>query len=483
MSREKEFVKNSAILSIGTIFPKITSIITLPVITGCLSKADYGIYDLITVSVLLVLPVATLQMQAAAFRYLVTARGNREEQDRIITNIAYFTIPVCIVALLLLYLILGLVTKFDSTIRLLVILYFFIDTLLITARQIARGLSMNMVYSVSALIGSVLEMLGMFLMLKVRGGGLHSAVLVLIASQFIAFVYVAIKGKLSAHIRPSSFSMDGVRTLIAYSWPMIPNSLSSWVMRLSDRMILTAFMGAEANAVYAVANKLPNMFNIVQSTFSLAWQENASISVGDKDSGEYYGRMFDNIYNMFVGMMALLIAFTPIFFRILIRGDYSESYNHMPILYIAVLFATISSYLGGIYIAHMKTKEIGITTTLAAATNFLINILFVKRIGIYAASLSTLISYLWLSVYRMFDVQKFQKIRFSYFRIAALTMVLAAMSFVCFKRNLYLDLGNMAFSVVFAFLLNKKIVLTVCRTVLKKAVRRGTEEKKNDSDL
>ena len=83
----------------------------------------------------------------------------------------------------------------------------------------------------------------------------------------------------------------------------------------------------------------------------------------------------------------------------------------------------------------------------------------------------------------MFDVQKFQKIRFSYFRIAALTMVLAAMSFVCFKRNLYLDLGNMAFSVVFAFLLNKKIVLTVCRTVLKKAVRRGTEEKKNDSDL
>ena len=342
---------------------------------------------------------------------------------------------------------------------------------------------MNMVYSVSALIGSVLEMLGMFLMLKVRGGGLHSAVLVLIVSQFIAFVYVAIKGKLSAHIRPSSFSMDGVRTLIAYSWPMIPNSLSSWVMRLSDRMILTAFMGAEANAVYAVANKLPNMFNIVQSTFSLAWQENASISVGDKDSGEYYGRMFDNIYNMFVGMMALLIAFTPIFFRILIRGDYSESYNHMPILYIAVLFATISSYLGGIYIAHMKTKEIGITTTLAAATNFLINILFVKRIGIYAASLSTLISYLWLSVYRMFDVQKFQKIRFSYFRIAALTMVLAAMSFVCFKRNLYLDLGNMAFSVVFAFLLNKKIVLTVCRTVLKKAVRRGTEEKKNDSDL
>ena len=140
----------------------------------------------------------------------------------------------------------------------------------------------------------------------------------------------------------------------------------------------------------------------------------------------------------------------------------------MPILYIAVLFATISSYLGGIYIAHMKTKEIGITTTLAAGTNFLINILFVKRIGIYAASLSTLISYLWLSVYRMYDVQKFQKIRFNYPRIASLTLILAVMSFVCFCRNLYFDLGNMLFSVIFAFLLNRKIVLAACNTFMKK---------------
>ena len=485
MSREKEFVKNSAILSIGTILPKVTSIITLPIITGCLTKAEYGIYDLITVCVFLILPVATLQMQAAAFRYLVTARGNREEQDRIITNIAFFTVPVCIAVLLILYFVLGIMGRagilsgFDAALRILVILYFFIDTLLITARQIARGLSMNMVYSVSALINSVLEMLGMFLFLYVRGGGLKSAMLVLILSQLASLVYVSFKGGIPRHIRPSSFSMDGVKTLIAYSWPMIPNSLSSWVMRLSDRMILAAFMGPEATAVYAVANKLPNMFNIVQSTFSLAWQENASISVDDKDSGEYYGRMFDNIYNMFVGMMALLIAFTPVFFKILIRGDYSESYNHMPILYIAVLFATISAYLGGIYIAHMKTKEIGITTTMAAGTNFLINILFVKRIGIYAASLSTLISYLWLSVYRMFDVQKFQKIRFNYVRIAKLTAVLAAMSFVCFLRNLYFDLGNMLFSVIFAFVLNKKIVFAAYRTCLKKiphSVRHGGED-------
>ena len=68
-------------------------------------------------------------------------------------------------------------------------------------------------------------------------------------------------------------------------------------------------------------------------------------------------------------------------------------------------------------------------------------------------------------------------------RITALTLVLTAMSFVCFKRNLYFDLGNMLFSVGFAFLLNKNIVLSVCRALLTRIGRRGTKEKNNDSDL
>lgn len=102
----------------------------------------------------------------------------------------------------------------------------------------------------------------------------------------------------------------------------------------------------------------------------MAWQENASISVEDEDSAEYYGKMFDHIFRLLVGCMALLIAFTPIIFNILIRGDYEEAYNHMPILYLAMMFSTISSYLGGIYIAHMKSKELGITTAIAAAFNF-----------------------------------------------------------------------------------------------------------------
>lgn len=468
MSREREFIKNSIILSVGTIFPKFTSIITLPIITGCLTKTEYGTYDIITILVSLFLPIATVQMQAAAFRYLVGVRDNFHEQKVIITNITLFTIPVCICALVILYFFLG---SIQFVTRILIILYFLIDTFLITLRQIARGLEKNTVYSISALINSVLEMVLMAFTLLALKWGLNGAVLSLLTSQFFSAVFVIFRIKLLKYIDVRLFSINQIKIMISYSWPMIPNSLSSWVMRVSDRIILSLFMGVEANAIYAVANKLPNMFNIVQNTFSLAWQENAALTVEDKDSGEYYGKMFDNVYNVFVSIMAMLIAFTPVLFRVLIQGEYEEAYNHMPILYIGVLFATMSSYVGGIYIAHMKSKQIGITTTLAAISNFLINIVFVRKIGIYAASLSTTISYFGLALFRMIDVQKIQKIRFNYIRITVLTLLLVLMSAVCFMRNPILNLVNIAVSIIIAIYLNKSIVFAFVRKAKQKIMK------------
>lgn len=458
MQREKEFAKNSAILSIGMIVPKFTSLITLPIITGCLTKAEYGTYDLITILVSLFLPVATLQMQAAAFRFLIGVRGDREEQTKIISCIVVFVLPVSVTALLILFFFLG---RMQLSTRILVLLYFLVDTLLISVRQIVRGLGKNFVYSVSALINAVLELAGMFVLLSVRRDGLNGAVLALLGSQTASLLYLLISEKIYTFIDLKTVSAGEIKKLLSYSWPMVPNALSSWVMRASDRLILSWFMGVEATAIYAAANKLPMMFHLVQNTFTLAWQESAAVSVNDRDSGEYYGKMFDSVFHFFAGAMGLLIAFTPITFRLLIRGDYGESYNHMPILYIAELFGAVSAYLGGIYVAHMKSRQIGVTTMIAAAINFLINILFVKKIGIYAASLSTLISYLWLAVYRMINIQKIQRIRFHTGRIVLLTLCLAGMAFVTFLRMPVLDIVNILFSITFAAYLNRALVEAV----------------------
>ena len=47
MEREKALAKNTIIIGFGTFLPKVASIITLPIVTGSLTKAEYGTYDLL----------------------------------------------------------------------------------------------------------------------------------------------------------------------------------------------------------------------------------------------------------------------------------------------------------------------------------------------------------------------------------------------------------------------------------------------------
>ena len=103
MSREGKLAKNTLILSIGTFLPKLASFITLPILTGCLTQEDYGVYDLITVLVSLLLPAATLQIQTAAFRYLIDIHDDETGCKSIITNIFAFIVPVSAISLLILY--------------------------------------------------------------------------------------------------------------------------------------------------------------------------------------------------------------------------------------------------------------------------------------------------------------------------------------------------------------------------------------------
>ena len=263
----------------------------------------------------------------------------------------------------------------------------------------------------------------------------------------------------------SSFSWQKLREMLAYSWPMIPNSLSFWVMNLSDRWIVTFVLGIEANAVYVVANKIPNLLAILQTTFTFAWQENASMAVKDKDAGAYYSEMFDDFFTVLAGAMAGLLAFTPLLFKILINEQYAAAYPQMSFLFLGMVFATLSSFLGGIYTAHKKTKSVGITTLLAAICNIIINVAFIRVIGLYAASLSTLFSYLFLTLYRMWDVQKFEKITYKWPKIIGNLIILAGMGILCSRNVLGLNIFNFIFGMVYAAVLCRKIIFALLERV------------------
>ncbi len=455
MNREKELVKNTIVLALGRFLPKIVALVTLPIVTSKLSKAEYGNYDLILTLSMLLLPIATLQIQSAAFRYLIECRNNKPESSKIITNILSVTATIFIIiaAIFMIF-----VQKIDVVLRAAIVAYFFGDLMYNTISQIARGLGNNKIYSISAILLSIVNGIGVVTLVQVLQLKLIGVMISLALAHLAAVVYMSCKINLGQYIDLGLFDKKKIINMISYSWPMIPNNLSNWVLKLSDRLVITTFLGVQANAEYAVANKIPNLLSIAQAVFVMAWQENASVSVGDKDVETYYSNMFDKIFSLMVGMTGLLIACTPLMFILLIRGDYDNAYIQMPILILGMFFFCMSAFQGGIYIAHKETKSVGMTTVAAAIVNLVIDLLFVNIIGITAGSVSSLVAYFVLYVYRMVDVKRIQPIRYNIKKQIVLILCLVVMLFICSIRVLYTDIINVALAVILFVVVNRKFI-------------------------
>lgn len=460
MSRQGALVKNTAILSLGTVVPKLVNIVALPILTGYLSKADYGTYDLVVSLVSLLLPVATLQLQASAFRFLIEARSDEPRQKGIVISI---TVASSVVSVLVLTILFFLLTDVDVYSRILVCAYYLLDILVITFRQVARGLSRNGVYSISVIVNSFSEGLAIVGFVMLLGYGLKGALLASLIGQAVSLAVLFFGARIYQLLDVSCMSLSLTRELVAYSWPLIPNSLSSWIISTSDRLVLTLMIGIEASAIYAAASKIPHILNIFQTAFNLAWQENASLSKLNSDRDAYYSAMFDGVFCLLAGGLALLIAASPILFHLLIRGDYEESYAPMNILFFGAFAAAMSSFLGGIYIAHMKTREIGATTTVAAVCNLAVKMIFVPTAGICAASIAYAASFSFLALYRAFRISLFQPIEFNRGKIAITCLLLIGMTVAGASRVLYLEVANALLGAVMFIVLNRTLIQSCVR--------------------
>lgn len=470
MSREGALLKNTAVLAIGTFLPKLATFVTLPILTGCLTKEEYGTYDLVIVLVSLFLPAVTLQVQNAAFRFLIDCRDDEKRIGEIISTIFIFALPLSVAATIAFFV---LWQESSALVKLLVCLYFILDIVDGISRQCVRGLGKNINYSIASIVAAVVQMVFAVALVLFLGYGFVGSLAALVVSEVIVVIYLMFGTGIWRYLSPGYFRPDMLKGLLAYSWPLVPNSMSMWVMRMSNRLVITMFMGVSANAVFAAAYKIPQLITMAQSTFTMAWQESASLTVADDDKEAYYTRMHRLVFDFLSACAALLIGISPLLFSILVRGDYGEGLAQVPILILGNLFFGMSAYIGGIYAAYMKTKNVGVTTVVAAVINLVIDLVLIPVIGLYAASLALMASYLFLWVYRMHNVQSFQRMGLDWGRYAVVVALLAAMVVAGQFDGLAPRLVNGIVGLVAFWFLGRETLGGVCRIVASKFCRKG----------
>lgn len=468
MSREKTVVKNTLIMAIGTFLPRIINLLTTPIITSSTTDAQFGQLDLVTTTILsFIVPLCTLQLEQALFRFLVDAKSE-QEQKRVITNGYAMIFSLMLIAGVICWFI--PINLFNGGYKFLVIGYIWIEIIATTSRFVLRAFSKYKEYSILAALVVIVNFIIVSVCLLWLKTGYIGVLIALTLADVVGFIYVLCVCNIFKYFKLRYIRIRYAAKLLQYSLPFIPNTVSWYINQLSDRWIISIFLGASANGVYALANKIPSIVNILYPAFNLAWTDSATRSVNDPDSAKYYNRMFKMLFCIVSAGTVLLLATSPIIFAILCQNkSLFEAYQYTPILIIATYFYCFSQFFGSIYVAVKSAKNMSITTTMAAGINILINLVLINKIGVLAAVVSTLASNLFLAGYRFFDLNKnYCRLRINK-RLTGLTIVVMTLvSALAYTSNIIIWGLNILIALGYSYFISGDIFIVMFKSFLKK---------------
>ena len=468
MSREGKLAKNTFVLALGKICTQLITFFLLPLYTSILSVEEFGIVDLLNTLVSLMLPIVTFQVEQAVFRELIDCRENNERKKKIISTGFFPVFIQCMVYLAVFFIISPFITnRYKYFLATNVIAFIFASLF----QQGARGMGDNNKYAFSGLISAVITIITNVLLLVVVKLGATGMLLGNMLGQIACIIYIFVALKLYKYLSISEFKAEILKKLWKYSIPLVPNGISWWVFNASDRIIVSAILGVAQNGILSAAHKFSNVYYMIFQIFNMTCTETIAVHILDKDIKDFFNNIFNTILKIFVAISIFIIACMPIVYPIMINRNYFIGYYQVPIMMIASIFNVIIGLIGTIYVANKNTKAIANTSLFSAIINIIVHLLLINFVGLFAATISTFVAYLIMTIYRISDVNKrYFKIVMDEKFIIRTFLVLVVILLIYYLGNIYIQMFGILFVMIYALRENRnciKVVLNILKRKIK----------------
>ena len=389
MDKYRKLGKNILLLLTGNFVTKILSFLMVPFYTSILSTSDYGTADLISTTVLLVLPCFSLLMDEAIMRFVLDTSKNKKQVFSIAITVSSvgFLIAMCVSPIILLIPVLKQYYWF-------VVLYYISLWLYNIFLNYVKGLDKFSIVAIAGIIHTFVYLAINIFCLVILELGVYGYLLAIDLSNLIAAMYLFFFCGLYKDFIPIRMSeLSLVKEMALYSIPMIPDYILWWVNNASDRYILAIFCGTGITGVYSVAYKIPTILNSITSICSSAWKISSVDQFGTQESLKFFNR----IYRMYCSFLTItasgLVICTKVLAKILFAKDFFEAWKITPILVLGYVFSAQAIFLGSIFTASKKTKGIFFASTAGAIVNIVLNFILIPYLGGTGAAIATSIGY------------------------------------------------------------------------------------------
>ena len=407
-NRNETLVKNTLLFAVGNLGSKLLQIILVPFYTRYMAEAEFGTTDLLQAVVSLLLPVFSMTIYEAVFRYAMEKDCDKTavlSTGFVMNTLGMAVLCICGVPVS------GVMPKAYVW---LVIGNTVANSFRTLYSQYARSVNRVRLFTLDNVLITLLVLVLNIFFIAVMRLGITGYMLGYILANLLSLLFLVLmlgkEGKICIH----SIRRATTKEMLRFSIPLIPNAICWWLGSFTDRVMIVAMIGASANGLYAAAHKIPSLLSMVVSIFFQAWQISANTEFQKKDIASFYSSIFEQISACIFLLASLLIGFSRIINSVFLGASYESAWVYMPPLILSMTFFSFGQFLGSIYSANKKTTMAMVTNLTAVVINVILNFFLIRGFGTIGAAVATAAAYFVLWIVRMVNTRKIVPIRYCY---------------------------------------------------------------------
>lgn len=468
MSGLKKLASQTAIYGLSSILGRTLNFLLVILHTRVLGKEAYGINTDLYVIIAFLAVVLSFGMETTFFRF---ANKKPQEKEQVYASALFFI--VCLLAFF--FVILG--TNFGSLSQMLrytdypYLLWIGMSILaldVLSALPFARLRLENRAWRFASIrllqIGLTIVLNLVVFLLPITNWGLPSPldfpngatyifVINLLASGFMTLLLLP---QLFA-FRPSNVSGAHLKTMLAYSSPLVIGGLAGTVNEMLDRQMIKYILPKETSmqqvGIYGAVYKISIFMTLFIQAFRYAAEPFFFQSAQQKNAPKTYAL----VLKYFVFAMALMlfgIVACIDLAKLFVGEDFREGIYVVPFLLAANFFLGVQVNLSIWFKVTDKTRFGAYISIVGALITVVLNLILIPELGYFGAAITTLVCYFSIAAITFILGQKHYPIPYETGKILLVMLSCfgcAALSFYVFRGHILINLilGILLLSVIF----------------------------------
>lgn len=425
-------LKNTVIYTIALILPQVAGFFLLPLYTRMLTPADYAVISLVGSFTAIMGIFIALQLQSGIARYVLeyVAKNEKQKAREVLSSVLLIMMVVMLVSFLVFeycgdflvafaypksglayhpYFQLSLLTiiitaLYQAPQAIFKVMQMAKHFFALSAVVLAASISLNLYFVVYKHMG----VYGVFL------AGLLGAVIGCFLSFWLIRDWLCPK-----------ISWKYIPLALAYSIPLIPHSLGTYLFTGANRIILEKFVPLSDIGLFSVADRLASVALLLVGSFNMAYNP-YFIQEAETNEVKAIETNSSVIGYWWVGVLTMVLAFilfSDAILKILATKEYFAAAGVASVLVFSSLFRGLYMFAVSPLFFKKATYLIPIITIIAGCVGVGLNIWAIPHWGIMGAAWATVASYLTTFVMAEWVGRRVLKIKYPWRKMLAVSAI------------------------------------------------------------